>query len=79
MLHISHQHILIDVDECGTIEDICENGECINNRGSFQCICPSGFELSPDGTKCVDQRQEQCFERYQQGKLFLYKLQKLSE
>lgn len=59
--------IVADVDECSTVEDICENGECINQQGTFQCICPPGFEISPDGTKCVDYRQEECYETYERG------------
>lgn len=60
-------HVILDVDECRTVKDICENGDCINKQGSFQCVCPPGFEISPDGTKCVDYRQEECYETYQRG------------
>lgn len=60
-----------DIDECSTIEDICDGGICTNERGTFQCVCPPGFEVSEDGTKCVDQRQEECYQRYQQGQSHL--------
>lgn len=62
--------IVADVDECRTVEDICENGDCINQQGTFQCICPPGFEISPDGTKCVDYRQEECYQTYQRGEFY---------
>ena len=33
-----------DVDEC-SLPHVCRNGRCINNLGSFKCICNPGFQL----------------------------------
>ena len=36
-------------------------GECINNEGSYKCICPPGFESLPGGNGCVDKRKGACY------------------
>ena len=51
-----------DVDEC-TESQSCLNGACINTQGSFQCRCEPEFELSSEGTICVDERKSYCFMR----------------
>ncbi|VDN14885.1 unnamed protein product [Dibothriocephalus latus] len=28
-------------------------GKCVNTAGSYQCICPIGEELGPDGKQCI--------------------------
>lgn len=35
-----------DKDEC-LERRICGNGTCMNNEGSFQCMCNFGFERGP--------------------------------
>uniref|UniRef100_A0A8C9MFK3 EGF-like domain-containing protein n=1 Tax=Serinus canaria TaxID=9135 RepID=A0A8C9MFK3_SERCA len=44
-----------DHDECATT-NMCLNGMCINEDGSFKCICKPGFVLAPNGRYCVAQR-----------------------
>lgn len=44
----------VDIDECIERPHICEHGECKNLQGSFQCICDSGYYLSPSRDTCVD-------------------------
>ena len=35
----------MDLDECALSEDDpCENGECSNTIGSFECLCQDGFQ-----------------------------------
>ena len=43
----------VDVDEC-SIENACGNGGtiCKNIPGSYECICPNGFDLWKN--RCVD-------------------------
>lgn len=43
----------LDINECQMTPDICSNGMCINNQGSFRCDCPQGFVLGPDGRNCL--------------------------
>ena len=47
-----------DIDECRELSsiygDICKNGECVNNDGSFECICEPGYKFNPDTLNCDD-------------------------
>ncbi|KAM4616042.1 hemicentin-1 [Polymixia lowei] len=42
----------VDVDECVTRKP-CQH-ECRNTVGSFQCLCPPGYQLLPNGRSCRD-------------------------
>ncbi|XP_054303869.2 latent-transforming growth factor beta-binding protein 2 isoform X2 [Pongo pygmaeus] len=42
-----------DVDECEDPQSSCLGGECKNTVGSYQCLCPQGFQLA-NGTVCED-------------------------
>uniref|UniRef100_A0A8D2NA96 Hemicentin 1 n=1 Tax=Zonotrichia albicollis TaxID=44394 RepID=A0A8D2NA96_ZONAL len=41
-----------DIDECES-RDTCQH-ECRNSLGSFQCVCPVGYHLMPNGKTCQD-------------------------
>lgn len=41
-----------DHNECAATT-MCANGVCLNEDGSFTCLCKSGFLLAPDGRHCV--------------------------
>lgn len=41
---------LTDIDECEA-RDTCQH-ECRNTLGSYQCACPSGYHLMPNGKTC---------------------------
>lgn len=43
----------LDIDECKVIHDVCRNGECVNDRGSYHCICKTGYTPDITGTACV--------------------------
>ncbi|XP_074237990.1 fibrillin-2 isoform X4 [Saimiri boliviensis] len=49
----SHSSSSTDHDEC-TTTNMCLNGMCINEDGSFKCICKPGFVLAPNGRYCTD-------------------------
>ena len=42
----------IDIDECKQ-DNICKNGRCMNDPGSFKCVCDRGFTPSSDGKACL--------------------------
>ena len=44
--------IFIDIDECKQ-DNICKNGRCMNEAGSFKCVCDRGFTASSDGKACL--------------------------
>ncbi|XP_014639891.1 PREDICTED: latent-transforming growth factor beta-binding protein 2 isoform X1 [Ceratotherium simum simum] len=46
-------HTCEDVDECEDLQSSCLGGECKNMAGSYQCLCPQGFQLA-NGTVCED-------------------------
>ncbi|KAL0979469.1 hypothetical protein UPYG_G00185480 [Umbra pygmaea] len=42
----------VDADEC-FFRNPCQH-ECRNTIGSFQCLCPPGYQLLPNGRSCKD-------------------------
>ena len=49
-VHFRNGHFVADVDECSSSDknDCSLNAECINEEGSFSCICLENFsDLSP--------------------------------
>ena len=32
-----------DIDECSNSIDLCNDGECVNNNGSYTCDCDAGY------------------------------------
>lgn len=45
--------LIADIDECKVIHDVCRNGECINERGTYRCLCNLGYTTDITGTLCV--------------------------
>lgn len=50
-----------DIDECQTLPNLCNNGQCINAMGSYRCICDRGFK--PDSTKTACNDVNECLQR----------------
>lgn len=48
-----HLQWRLDIDECSENGRICLNGQCVNEPGSYKCICSPGYQLSPDGAFCL--------------------------
>lgn len=44
---------IVDVDECATMPDLCQNGKCINTLGSYRCICNRGYKADSSGLFCI--------------------------
>lgn len=47
-----------DIDECEN-RDICQH-ECKNTFGSYQCICPPGYQLMLNGKTCQGEKMFRC-------------------
>ncbi|XP_040269935.1 fibrillin-1 [Bufo bufo] len=43
-----------DINECALDPDICPNGICENLRGTYKCICNSGYDVDNTGKNCID-------------------------
>lgn len=50
--------------------NLCEGGTCVNREGGFDCKCPPGWELSPTDVKCLDRRQDYCFDTAYRGESY---------
>jgi len=46
---------------------ICDGGTCMNTDGGVICDCPEGFVLSSNGMKCIDTRQDHCYDKFLSG------------
>ena len=49
-----HTGKCMDINECEAIPGLCYGGQCENNVGSFNCICPDGSVMN-DKHECVDE------------------------
>lgn len=46
--------VCADVNECVEAGGgLCENGVCVNTRGSYSCVCRSGFILDASHGLCI--------------------------
>ncbi|XP_051580184.1 latent-transforming growth factor beta-binding protein 4-like isoform X3 [Myxocyprinus asiaticus] len=61
----------VDINEC-LQPGFCENGNCVNTRGSYTCICKLGYLLDASHGICISQKviseeKDQCFRIVNQG------------
>lgn len=49
----ANPRLIADIDECKVIHDVCRNGECINERGTYRCLCNLGYTTDITGTLCI--------------------------
>ncbi|GAA6106630.1 latent-transforming growth factor beta-binding protein 4-like isoform X5 [Tachysurus ichikawai] len=67
----SHLPPGVDINEC-LQPGFCENGKCVNTRGSYSCVCKPGFLLDASHGLCISQKviseeKDQCFRIVSQG------------
>jgi hypothetical protein len=43
---------ITDINECA-MPGMCRHGDCLNNPGSYRCVCPPGHSLGPSRTQCI--------------------------
>ncbi|XP_043390493.1 latent-transforming growth factor beta-binding protein 4 isoform X7 [Chelonia mydas] len=51
----------LDIDECSEAEGppaLCLNGGCLNTDGSYRCLCPRGYVLTPPPHSCTPARPQ---------------------
>ncbi|KAM4605849.1 latent-transforming growth factor beta-binding protein 4 [Discoglossus pictus] len=42
----------LDIDECQD-PSLCQNGDCTNTRGSYSCVCRTGYLLDSSRSSCI--------------------------
>ncbi|KAM9318546.1 LOW QUALITY PROTEIN: latent-transforming growth factor beta-binding protein 4 [Pholidichthys leucotaenia] len=62
----------VDVNEC-LRPGLCDNGICVNTRGSYSCVCQPGFILDATHGICISQsviseEKGQCFRVLESGR-----------
>ncbi|XP_026325907.1 fibrillin-2-like isoform X2 [Hyposmocoma kahamanoa] len=58
----------VDRDECKEKPYVCAGGDCRNFDGGFKCDCPDGWRFDKTSSQCIDERQEICYEEWDQGR-----------
>lgn len=49
--------IVLDINECQTIQGVCQHGRCTNLQGGYRCQCQPGYSVSSDGKHCIGEYQ----------------------
>ena len=44
--------VCLDINECRVNNGGCSD-DCFNTHGSFECICPEGFQVAEDRRACI--------------------------
>ena len=66
---------ITDVNECLHMTSLCENGECVNNDGSYRCKCKMGYQLDDTGKKCVGEHTKTLSVSHLKTRLFEQQIQ----
>ena len=51
MIYMMACYLVVDIDECMSNNDSCEQ-ICVNNIGSYSCDCYEGYDVDVDGRSC---------------------------
>lgn len=55
------------------MHDVCRNGQCVNERGSYRCECKEGYTPDITGTLCVGRFLFLIICIFKYGALFYFK------
>ncbi|KAL5014172.1 hypothetical protein ScPMuIL_008442 [Solemya velum] len=52
-----------DIDECATMEDACQHGQCRNFAGGYWCECNQGYAPNEDKKQCQEVKCEDIYNK----------------
>ncbi|KAL5015307.1 hypothetical protein ScPMuIL_009577 [Solemya velum] len=52
-----------DIDECATMKDVCQHGQCRNFAGGYWCECNKGYAPSEDNKQCQEVKCEDIYNK----------------
>lgn len=72
-----------DIDECG-LPRICQDGKCVNIKGSYRCTCNPGFVQDTSKSRCISHQvisltRGPCYRIYRGGSCSLPVVQNITK
>ena len=73
--------MLLDIDECSDDPSLCDHISllsCVNEPGSYSCVCDGGYTLAEDLSACSGLFTSGCLSQYNFLMLYMYLMRHLN-